>query len=463
MGRVYGGLMYNLEYSYYELMWLFLIYSLLGWCTGVAVAAVKRKKFINTGVLNLPVCPVYGISAVAYTIFLSELKEYPLFLFLGGMVLSAVLTVITGIVLQQIFHREWWDYSKYRVGFHGYITVPLLLLFGAAAIAVIWVGNPLLLKLIHLMPYSVGRINLMIITALLGIDLFGALAVVWKWRKYIKRLSGMTDNMQKVSASFGNAITSAIQKRLERSYPNLSTEKILQEKAKAVSRGEKRFAEGSGFYKLAWLFLIGSFFGDLVETVFCRFAMGWWMSRSSVVYGPFSIVWGIACALLTALMYRYRDRSDRYLFFYGTVVGGTYEYVCSVVTEIVFGTVFWDYSKIPFNLGGRVNLLYCFFWGIVAVLWLKGIYPFLSKWIEKIPKKVGPALTWILIVLMAVNMLISALALERYSKRQRGVEADNSIEMMLDEHFPDERMMKIYPKAKIVDKKPAAERQMDTK
>ena len=60
--------MYNLQYSYYELSWLFLIYSLLGWCTGVAVAAARRKKFINTGVLNLPVCPVYGISAVAYTI-----------------------------------------------------------------------------------------------------------------------------------------------------------------------------------------------------------------------------------------------------------------------------------------------------------------------------------------------------------------------------------------------------------
>lgn len=445
--------MYNLQYSYYELMWLFLIYSLLGWCAGVVVAAVKRKKFINTGVLNLPVCPVYGVSAVAYTVFLSELKEYPLFLFLGGMVLSAVLTVITGVVLQQIFHREWWDYSNYRVGFHGYITVPLLLLFGAAAIGVIWIGDPLILRLIHLIPYGVGRISGIVIMALLGLDLFSALAVVWKWRSYIKRLSGMTDNMQKVSASFGNAISTAIQKRLERSYPNLSTERILLGKEKEIPKEKTRFAEGNGFYKLVWLFLIGSLFGDLVETVFCRISMGWWMSRSSVVYGPFSVVWGFACALLTALMYRYRNKSDRYLFFYGTVVGGTYEYVCSVITEIVFGTVFWDYHKLPFNLGGRVNLLFCFFWGIIAVLWLKGIYPVLSKWIEKIPRKIGPALTWVLIVLMVINMAVSALALDRYSKRQRGVEAANSIEQVLDEHFPDERMMRIYPKAKIVDKK----------
>ena len=107
------------------------------------------------------------------------------------------------------------------------------------------------------------------------------------------------------------------------------------------------------------------------------------MSRSSVVYGDFSIVWGLGCVLLTAILYQYRNRSKGYIFIFGTVVGGVYEYVCSVFTEIVFGTVFWDYSKIPFNLGGRINLLFCFFWGIVAVLWLCFLYPRLSGLIEK--------------------------------------------------------------------------------
>ena len=164
------------------------------------------------------------------------------------------------------------------------------------------------------------------------------------------------------------------------------------------------------------------------------------------------MVWGMGCALLTAFLYKYKDKSDRYIFFYGTVVGGAYEYLCSVVTELVFGTTFWDYSSLPFNLGGRINLLYCFFWGIAAVVWLKGIYPFLAKWIEKIPKKIGPALTWILIVLMCTDMLISSLALSRYSARQLGEPADTKLEQVLDAHFPNERMARIYPKAKFVEK-----------
>ena len=47
-------------------------------------------------------------------------------------------------------------------------------------------------------------------------------------------------------------------------------------------------------------------------------------------------------------------------------------------------------------------------------------------------------------------MMISALALARYSARQTGAAPANQIEQLLDEHFPDTRMQRIYPKAKFV-------------
>ena len=114
------------------------------------------------------------------------------------------------------------------------------------------------------------------------------------------------------------------------------------------------------------------------------------MSRSSLVWGPFSVVWGMALALCTLLMYRYKDKTAGWLFVAGTLLGGAYEYLCSVLSELVFGAVFWDYSHIPFNLGGRVNLLYCFFWGFAAVAWFKIFFPPLSAWIEKLPKRPPP-------------------------------------------------------------------------
>lgn len=169
------------------------------------------------------------------------------------------------------------------------------------------------------------------------------------------------------------------------------------------------------------------------------------MSRSSVVWGPFSIVWGLAIALATLLLYRYREKSDTYLFFIGTFLGGAYEYICSVFTEIVFGKVFWDYSKIPFNLGGRINLLYCFFWGFAAVIWMKFLYPKASMLIEKIPMLSGKILTWILVIFMCCNMAISGLALIRSTERANNVPATHKWQKTIDEHFDDSRLKKIYP------------------
>ncbi len=175
------------------------------------------------------------------------------------------------------------------------------------------------------------------------------------------------------------------------------------------------------------------------------------MSRSSVVWGPFSIVWGLAIALVTAMLYKYRNRSDRFLFFIGTFLGGAYEYFCSVFTEMMFGTVFWDYSGIPFNLGGRINLLYCFFWGIAAVVWFKCCYPFISDQIEKLPVLFGKLFTWALIIFMCCNIAVSCLALLRYGQRQEGVQVTQSWQVWMDERFDDARMERIYPNAIMVE------------
>ena len=61
------------------------------------------------------------------------------------------------------------------------------------------------------------------------------------------------------------------------------------------------------------------------------------------------------------------------------------------------------------------ELICCFgfFWGIAGVVWLKGVYPYLSKWIEKIPMLAGKIITWCLIIFMVADSLVSAAALMR--------------------------------------------------
>lgn len=389
-------------YTSYQLLWFFLIYSCIGWGIDVIANAVRKKKFVNTGFLLAPICPIYGFMALGCSIFLTELNNHLFFLFLGGSVIGAFCYVLTGVLLEKMFHRKWWDCSKSRFHFEGYISIWHLLVFGGVTVLILRVMNSRIAHLVDFIPVSVGERILLAVYILLAMDL----------------------------------VLSLVVRRLKI--------KIRHWEAAGV------FAQGCCFSKLFWLFIIGAFLGDVTETIFCRLTAGVWMSRSSVVYGPFSIVWGLGCAIFTAFLYKYKDSSDRRIFLAGLVLGGAYEYICSVFTELVFGTVFWDYSQFPFNLGGRINLLYCFFWGIAAVVWLKMIYPKLSAMIEKIPIKLGTVLTWLCMVLMVCNVGMSCLALERYSERQRGVEASGT-DSFLDELFPDERMERIYPNAKQVE------------
>lgn len=429
-----------MNYTGYESMWLFLAYSFIGWLIETVAGSVKKHRFVNRGFFTGPFCFVYGFSAVLMAMTLWELENRWFFLFLGCAIQATVIEWITGKILEKLNHHKWWDYSEKKFNFDGYICLQYTVLWGLLGCIAMKYGNHLLAGLFDMVPSLVRKIIIWVLIGAAVIDMIASLAAVFHIKKEIPVVHEWSHRISRWTYNFGEWIVRHVSKRMVKAYPAIEQKAKLPEKKHC-------FAAGCGFYKLFWLFFIGCILGDLVETVFCRITMGWWMSRSSLVWGPFSIVWGLAMALATALLYKDRDKSDGHLFVFGTLLGGAYEYICSVFTEVVFGKIFWDYSDMAFNLGGRVNLLYCFFWGIAAVIWIKGVYPKLSALIEKMPIKLGYVLSWILIVFMAVNIVVSSLALHRSDARANGDVADSAWEKIIDERFDDERMSRIYPKA----------------
>lgn len=429
-----------MTYSGTQLLWLFLCYSFLGWVLETATAAVRKKRFVNRGMVNGPFCVIYGIAAALITATTGELHGF--WLFLDCVILATVIEWVAGHLIERWYRERWWNYENIRWNLDGYISLPTSLFWGALGVLVARFGNRLLLSLFGMLPSLLGRLTVFILTGLIAVDIIATAAVLSGQSRREEQWKATDRWLTSISRRLGDKIYGWVNRRIEKAYVVTRTEKKREAKAEGV------FAAGCGFYKLVMLFIVGAFLGDITETIFCRITAGYWMSRSSVIWGPFSIVWGLAIAAATALLYRYRNRSDGFLFFAGTFLGGAYEYLCSVFTEIVFGTVFWDYSKIPFNLGGRINLLYCFFWGIAAVIWLKILYPFISGWIEKIPMRIGKILTWVLLIFMIVNMAVSALALARMDARASGIPAENVLEEWLDSSYNDDVMNRIYPNAK---------------
>lgn len=422
----------------YEILWLFFVYSFLGWVLETVTAAAKQKRFVNRGLINGPVCVIYGIAAVLITVALPELRGF--WLYVGIFILTTVIEWTAGHLIEKMYHEKWWDYSWSRWNLDGYVCLPVSMFWGALGMIVMKWGNPLLLHIYRAVPALPREFAVYVLLGILAVDVIATLIILSGRSRKMEQWEAADAWLTGISSGLGRWIYRRVDNRIQKAYPEAK-------KRKAEARDNTVFASGCDFYKVIMLFFVGAFLGDITETIYCRITAGIWMSRSSVVWGPFSIVWGLAIAAVTALLYRYSDRSDSFLFWMGTFLGGAYEYLCSVFTELVFGTVFWDYSNIPFNLGGRINLLYCFFWGIAAVVWFKKLYPFISGCIEKIPVKAGKILTWILIVFMSLNIIVSCMALIRYDQRNRGIEAESGWQETMDERFGDERMEKIYPNA----------------
>ncbi|MDD6306680.1 MAG: putative ABC transporter permease [Clostridiales bacterium] len=428
-----------MHYTGMELILLLFGYSFMGWIAETSVATIKNKTYVNRGFVAGPFCFIYGMAEVTLTVFLQDLRNSGMFLFLGSMIIATVIEWFAGKILERMKYVKWWDYSHKKFNLDGYVCLQYSLLWGALGFLTVKYANDLIVGLFRMLPDIVKLPLMWLLIAVGGVDLLGNALIMYHIEEKVPQLFRWNCRLREWTLRFGAKVAGTVNYRINRVYPNTA-----EQKKETVAAVEE---DHCGIDKLFWLLVIGAFLGDIVETLFCRLTAGVWMSRSSLVWGPFSIVWGLAIALATALLHRDRNKSDSYLFLLGTFLGGAYEYICSVFTEIVFGKVFWDYSALPFNLGGRINLLYCFFWGIAAVVWIKGLYPKMSGLVDWVMKKTGKWLTRLLVVFMAVNVIVSVAALARYDARGKGVPAEQSWEQLLDEHFDDGRMERIYPNA----------------
>ena len=426
--------------GFYQLTYLFFAYSFLGWLGEVLTNAVRKRRYQDCGVLNGPLCILYGIGGLIISFALGDLQQSWFFLLGLGAVYATVLEWIAGHILERVSHTRWWDYSDRKFNLDGYICLGASVLWGLLSVFMVKWGNPLLLFLFDLIPGGVRAAVLWAGIVVFAIDAVGTFLTMLGLRYRWPPAEAVENRLANLTLRAGLWILGRVERRMTKAHPAVTFER--EKKARATV-----FAAGCSPYKIVLLFIIGAFLGDVVETIFCRITAGYWMSRSSLVWGPFSIVWGLAIALVTLLLYRYKDKSASWLFVTGTLLGGAYEYLCSVFTEVVFGAVFWDYSAIPFNLGGRINLLYCFFWGFAAVAWFKVFYPPLSRMIERIPHTFGKVLTWCLCLFMVADMAVSSMALVRYNQRLEGIPPRNEVAVYLDEHYDDARMQAVYPKA----------------
>lgn len=202
---------------------------------------------------------------------------------------------------------------------------------------------------------------------------------------------------------------------------------------------KKVFAQGYCFVKIFVFFVLGCIIGTYYEEIlwFIRFHEK--VDRQGVFYGPFSPIYGLGISIFVIFLGRNAEkRSWLKTWAWSALIGGCTEYATSLIAEKIFGSTIWDYSNIPLNINGRTTLPFMVFWGLGGMVLMKLVYPFVSKWIEKIPYKVGQVVFYIALALMIVDLVLSYGAMGRRAMRDQGMPPKTFIGQFFDRVYPDE-------------------------
>lgn len=190
---------FNSGYSLYQVIWFFFIYAFAGWCGEVVFKSIRTGKFVNRGFLNGPICPIYGFGAVAVILILHPIQNNLPLLFVGSVIVTSILELVTGYILKVLFHTQWWDYSDKKFNIGGYICLQFSLLWGIACVALIKIIQPLISDFVNLIPNILGIILLIIFGVLILSDLVATVVAVSKMNKQLEQITILAKEIRKGS------------------------------------------------------------------------------------------------------------------------------------------------------------------------------------------------------------------------------------------------------------------------
>lgn len=157
------------------------------------------------------------------------------------------------------------------------------------------------------------------------------------------------------------------------------------------------------FIDILIYFITYSFLGWIMESIF-RSVCEKKLINTGFLRGPFCPIYGIGAVIMILFLKNFSNNLIL-LFFISIIVFTIWEYLVGVLLEKLFHTKYWDYSDNKFNFQGRICLMNSIFWGILGVVFIQYIHPFIESIIEKVDIRL---LTYIYSII-GIVMLIDAI------------------------------------------------------
>ncbi len=245
-------------------------------------------------------------------------------------------------------------------------------------------------------------------------------------------------------------------------------------KNKKTSKDKKNITiMGISIWRILAYFIIYSFFGYIIETLFGIATKGVWESRQSFLYGPVCAIYGLGACIMIIFLHKYNKKYNA-LFIGGFIIGSITEYLVSLIGEAILGVKWWDYSDRPLNINGRICVYFSIFWGFLGIYLIASLNPKIDRlinWIKsKLTTKSLKILTTSVTIILIVDCVITAFAIdfflvrmiytnniqvpykERIDKQYVSIyEQNEGLSKFIYKFWGDRKMLKTFPNLKVKD------------
>lgn len=205
----------------HQVIWYFLIFSVIGLILetiyGYVTCGVLESR---KGLILGPVCPIYGVGAVAIILMLKNFKGKKITLLFLGAILGDVVEYTLSFLLEALYGSRFWDYSYATFQLNGRICLIYTVFWAILSLTLIEYVRPGIDKIINRIK---GKTRKIIDGSIIGLLVIDCIVTVWGINVYKDRVMKQSQGIEISNHSmiekiqntiFSNDIMSSI-------FPNL--------------------------------------------------------------------------------------------------------------------------------------------------------------------------------------------------------------------------------------------------
>lgn len=185
-----------MEYTILNLWTYFIIYSIAGWCLESVYRSFCEKKLINTGFLNGPFCPIYGIGAIIMLLFLKQFKENIVILFIISFLVLSIWEYAVGVLLEKIFKTKYWDYSDHKINIKGRVCLFNSISWGILGVIFTRYIHPYIENNLGMLNINVLKIVMYIISIIFVVDAIVSIVKTKNIKTALQKVEELNDQIK---------------------------------------------------------------------------------------------------------------------------------------------------------------------------------------------------------------------------------------------------------------------------